>query len=1318
MFANACYCTRIALISALPALGGIGYAQVIEIDEVISREVGIHIGGVSTPDIQEIVSRESSFFIENGRDDGEVISREFSVVMDAPGSPPQVTGYVVTPAPDGSSVALNWSNYNPWAVGDVGSFRIYLSEQPFSDVSGLTPFLIVPGETLTAILTGPNGLPKFQDHFIAIVAVDALGNANPAVIYSAAYILTKEIISREVSVAFNAEPQPPYREVVSREVSVVRDNPGSPAPLTDFVVTTSPLGDTATLNWSSYNQWAQYDVDSYRIYKSDTVITDLSGMPYEVVRGENFTYTFNDLTPWVDHYFAIVPVDALGNTDPVFNYGAAYVISPEVISREVGVFMGQEPPAPPDVLEIIPVTNSSFENPDIGNFIYWGSMSAGQRSAFGWTGAGNGVSGPALFNNGGAWNFTNVPNGSQGVSLQGSSSISQTFSLTTAGSYTLNWSAASRSGLVNPYTVQLNGSVISPTYSTSDTTWRPQTLTFEISTPGSYTIAFTCPNPSNLDNSIGIDTVSLSRFDTEGSRPFSSLRELVSREMSVVRPDATTPAPVTFAGSSFTAMTARTTYGGISLDWRSYNEWAQQDVETYRIYVSTSFFTDVSEMIPFASSADGTQVATITVAAAETIYYVAVVAEDVQGNFNPIVYPVSVKSAVAQLGPVANLTAVPTPTTLTFSWDLGGVGDELADFVKEFWVYFNGSLVPTVVPAAARSWTATSLTPETTYSVKVKTVDLLNAPSAELSGSATTLPIPPGTVDLGFNADVNGVIYTVASQPDGKMLIGGDFTTVSGVTRNRLARLNTDGTLDLTFNPNLSAYAICLYVQSDGKILVGGNFTNVGGTTRNRLARLNANGSLDTTFNPNSNSLVRSIVVQPDGKMVLCGDFTSMAGVGRNRIARLNANGTLDTSFNPNANASVFSTQLHPDGKLILCGPFTTIGGIGRNRIARLEANGALDLSFNPNAAAEVYFSMPLTDGRILLGGTFTSIGGVTRNRIAMINTDGSLVSTFNPGASSTVATATQQANGLIIIGGAFTTVGGVPRNRVARFDTNGVIDTSFNPNVNDTVCNVSLQADGKVIAAGAFTTTGGLSKNRIALLSNDLASQSLTVASTARIQWLRGGTAQESTEVNFDVSNNSGATWTALGAASRINGGWELNGLSLPSAGTVRASARLIGGYLQSTSGLLQSSTNYSFATPLQIWKQTHLGDPDANDLGDPDFDGLLTLVEYALGTLPHIANGSPLAGTRFSYPEGERLRIFVPRDPTKNDITVEVLAASSLTGPWTIIATSAAGTPFTGPGYFAGDSAAPGLKSVEVRDTVNIADAPVRFLRVKVTH
>lgn len=75
--------------------------------------------------------------------------------------------------------------------------------------------------------------------------------------------------------------------------------------------------------------------------------------------------------------------------------------------------------------------------------------------------------------------------------------------------------------------------------------------------------------------------------------------------------------------------------------------------------------------------------------------------------------------------------------------------------------------------------------------------------------------------------------------------------------------------------------------------------------------------------------------------------------------------------------------------------------------------------------------------------------------------------------------------------------------------------------------------------------------------------------------------------------------------------------------------------------------------------------------------------------------------------------------RDPARNDVTIEVLAADDLAGPWTPIASSVLGAVTTGAGYYGGDSAGLGLKTVVVRDLYNVDDPshPRRFLRLRLS-
>src|SRR5207253_1302828 len=199
----------------------------------------------------------------------------------------------------------------------------------------------------------------------------------------------------------------------------------------------------------------------------------------------------------------------------------------------------------------------------------------------------------------------------------------------------------------------------------------------------------------------------------------------------------------------------------------------------------------------------------------------------------------------------------------------------------------------------------------------------------------------------GFDPNANDTVRVVVVQPDGKILLGGDFTTLSpngggAVTRNRIARLNPDGTLDTTFNPNANRRVYSIAVQADGKIVGGGYFNganSIGGQTRNCIARLDATTGLADSFNPNANGGVFSIAVQADGKVLAGGAFSganSIGGQTRNYIARLDANTGLADSFDPNANSFISVIAVQADGKIWVGGPFRSRDSNGRKLVTRV----------------------------------------------------------------------------------------------------------------------------------------------------------------------------------------------------------------------------------------------------------------------------------------------------------------------------------------------------------------------------------------------
>ena len=348
----------------------------------------------------------------------------------------------------------------------------------------------------------------------------------------------------------------------------------------------------------------------------------------------------------------------------------------------------------------------------------------------------------------------------------------------------------------------------------------------------------------------------------------------------------------------------------------------------------------------------------------------------------------------------------------------------------------------------------------------------------------------------GFDPNANYTIVAVVAQPDGKILIGGGFTTLApnggaSVTRNYIARLNPDGTLDTAFDPNANNGVYSIAVQADGKILAGGGFTSIGGQTRNHIARLDATTGLADSFDPNADGEVDTVAVQADGKILLGGGFYFIHGQTRSSIARLDATTGLPDSFNPNAIGNVNSIALQADGKIVVGGAFYRIGGQKRNAIARLDATTGLADSFDPSAHGGGVFSVAVqTDGKVLASGLFYNIGGQPRFCIARLDRTTGLADSFDPNPSNAVDAIAVQADGKVLVGGNFTGIGGQTRNFIARLDpTTGLAD-SFDPNPNNAVFAIAVQADGKFVVGGSFTTIapnggGSVTRHRIARLSD-----------------------------------------------------------------------------------------------------------------------------------------------------------------------------------------------------------------------------------------
>jgi uncharacterized delta-60 repeat protein len=460
-----------------------------------------------------------------------------------------------------------------------------------------------------------------------------------------------------------------------------------------------------------------------------------------------------------------------------------------------------------------------------------------------------------------------------------------------------------------------------------------------------------------------------------------------------------------------------------------------------------------------------------------------------------------------------------------------------------------------------------------------------------------------GGVEQTLNLNAIGAkVVATAIQPDGKILIGGVFKNILGVNRNNMARLNADGTLDQQFDPSAGDEVDAIAVEPDGYIMVSGAFTTIGQASRQYVARINGVTGGAVSFNgANPNDRVAAMAVQPDGNILLGGAFTNIGGQPRNHIARLDPISGLADNFDPNANGAVNAIVWQNDGKILVGGSFSNIGGTSRSYLARLEATGVAD-AFAPVVDGPIDSITVQPDGSIMVTGKFTHINGTTRNGTALLDGLTGAVAPFDANANGPIDSLVTQSDGKIVASGAFSSIGGQSHSYLARLDgTTGQADgyDAAADNVVDSVC---LSSDGKLLLGGEFSHAGGQDRNIFARLTNDtLAGQELNATATT-ITWSRTGSSPQFSRVTFEMSTDN-ANYTSLGNGIFTGDHWTSSGVKLPVDQNVFIRAR---GYYRSgehnaSESIVQAGREVFFFGPTGVVSRKMHGSAGTFDIGLP---------------------------------------------------------------------------------------------------------------------
>ena len=288
-----------------------------------------------------------------------------------------------------------------------------------------------------------------------------------------------------------------------------------------------------------------------------------------------------------------------------------------------------------------------------------------------------------------------------------------------------------------------------------------------------------------------------------------------------------------------------------------------------------------------------------------------------------------------------------------------------------------------------------------------------------------------------------------------KIIITGGFTSIQGITRARMARLDEQtGLLDASFDfgggagfTNNSVFAVA--PTSDGGYVCVGSFTSINGNTRNRIVKLNSTGVIDATFNVGTGfntGNVNWIKETSDGKFICSGSFASYNGTSVSKICRLNSDGSLDATYAP-----VFPTAVAEFYRFVLLADNSVVC-ISNDApyVVKVDNTGTFDTTFASNIGTGMDASLStngdiklLSTGQVIISRAGLTFNGAYAGEVVILNSDGTRDTSKFTGTNFGDITAgnlrvSERNNNTLIFTGPFLNFGLTLENRIIITDLDG----------------------------------------------------------------------------------------------------------------------------------------------------------------------------------------------------------------------------------------------------------------------------------------
>jgi uncharacterized delta-60 repeat protein len=374
---------------------------------------------------------------------------------------------------------------------------------------------------------------------------------------------------------------------------------------------------------------------------------------------------------------------------------------------------------------------------------------------------------------------------------------------------------------------------------------------------------------------------------------------------------------------------------------------------------------------------------------------------------------------------------------------------------------------------------------------------IAGTPRASVARLATN-----GTTDISFAGGLYAGATVAAITPDpahGRTYVGGQFDWAGDQPHRNILRFDDDGGIDSTwtpatdspsgppFSPLGGVHAIAV---SNTDVYIGGQFSTVNGVTRQSLAKLSAAAPavLDAGWNPHPEgtyanvnevgSSIDAIALDSQGRLLIGGDFRKVADADQEMLARINTDGTIDSTWLPDPVYPVRRLAYDGDNSLFFIVDELATGRSYPGKVA-LDS-GVFDFAWDQMAHVSQAYDIAFARSGVVYLATSEPSG--TSHVVRLFTSTGATDPTWAPMLDCPVARIAFDNSDIVYAAGN-RMAGSEVQACLQRITSEGVVESSFAPSwlPDSHIWAVAVGNGGVAYVGGRFGSVSGVGRRSLA---------------------------------------------------------------------------------------------------------------------------------------------------------------------------------------------------------------------------------------------